>query len=443
MNDHLRLTDDLIRAALMPPDDGAMAGLGREIRERVRLTRPRRYWWTPLRPVLGPFGPSPALRAAAVLVTLAALLILVALALVGSRRVSPIGDGSMFHGGPARTGEMTGPGPIQVAALAWTARLDGPLANGMPALAGGRLYVADRQGNVSVFDAPTGAPGWTRHLPKPASSPAFSNGLLVVGAGDGVYGLDAASGASRWRLPTDQPVESSPAIVAGTVYIGLPDGSVVALALDSGSVRWRTAIGGSITRAPAVADGLVFAGGDGGTFAAIKVDDGTVTWRRSLGPGQVSTPAVRDGVVYVASGLDQTSARHRFSALQAQDGRDVWTFVAPSGDAIYVAAVGPDLSYAVSLDGSIYALSGGTVKWSFASGAPIGSVATLSHGIIYVSVSDGTIDALDAETGQRRWSVRLKGGPGPALVEDGRLYVGTDLGLLAAYSETAAAATPP
>ena len=95
------------------------------------------------------------------------------------------------------------------------------------------------------------------------------------------------------------------------------------------------------------------------------------------------------------------------------------------------AAIGPDLEYAVSLDGSIYALSGGVVQWTLPTGAPIGSVATLSHGVIYVSVSDGTIDAVDAGTGHPRWSVQLKGGPGPAIVADGRLYAGTNLGLLA------------
>jgi hypothetical protein len=32
----------------------------------------------------------------------------------------------------------------------------------------------------------------------------------------------------------------------------------------------------------------------------------------------------------------------------------------------------------------------------------------------------------------------VKGGPGPVIVDGGRLYVGTDLGQLAAFSEPAA-----
>jgi outer membrane protein assembly factor BamB len=308
----------------------------------------------------------------------------------------------------------------------------------MPALAGGHLYVADGQGNVAVYDAATGAPGWTRKLTKPASSPAYPEGILVVGAGDGVYALDAMSGAIRWKLPTDDPVESSPAISRVAVYIGLGDGSLAAIDLDTGTLRWRTTIGGAITRAPALAEDLVFVGGDGGSFAAVRTADGSIAWRQSLGHGQVSTPAVRDGVVYVASGLDETDAPHVFSAFGAADGVPRWTFVSPSGAALYIAAIGPDLVYAVGLDGTITALSDGAARWSIQASGPIGSVATLIGGVLYVSVSDGTIEAVDASTGRRLWNVHVKGGPGPVIVDGGRLYVGTDLGQLAAFSEPAA-----
>src|SRR5207244_5143121 len=138
----------------------------------------------------------------------------------------------------------------------------------------------------------------------------------------------------------------------------------------------------------------------------VKAADGAVAWRQSLGPGQVSTPAYRDGVVYVASGLDETAAHHMLTAFRASDGVRQWTFAAPSGAALYVAAIGPDLAYVVGLDGSINALSDGAVRWTRQTSGAIGSVATLSQNLLYVSVSDGTIEALDADTGQLRWTVR-------------------------------------
>jgi outer membrane protein assembly factor BamB len=428
----LALTDELIRRSLTPPEDGASAGLGALIRDAIEEVPQRRPWWTWLRPIMGPFGPSPALRAIAIIALLA--LLALAMFIVGSRQPVPtLGDGSMFHGGAARTGEMLGPGPAEPPAVLWEITLDGPLANTMPALAQGNLFVGDGRGHVTIVDTATGSRGWTRELPRPVTSPAIGGDIVVVSAGDGVYGLDPSSGMILWRLATDAAVESSAAIVGSTGYVGLPSGDLVAIDLRTGTVTWRASIGGRVTRAPGVADGLAFVGGEGGRVATVDVETGTVRWRGALGEGQVSTPGIRDGVVYVASGLDRTDVPHAFHALAAADGHELWRFTPPSGKALSVGAVGPGHVYAVSLDGSVYALrTDGTVAWAQDIGSPIGSVATLSHGILYVSASDGTIAALDEATGDVIWTTSVRGDPGPALVSDGELYVGTALGRLLA-----------
>ena len=196
MTGRLRLTDDLIRLALTPPDDGADVGLAAAVMTQLDETEQRIYWWTPFVRWFGPLGPSRRLRVAGALAILLALLLAV-VGFIGTRPPRPLGDGSMFHGGPARTGEMPGPGPASGGRIVWSVPLAGPLTNSMPALAGAQLYVADGRGNVGVFDAATGAGGWTRSLPKPATSPAITAGILVVSAGDGVYGLDAATGMKR------------------------------------------------------------------------------------------------------------------------------------------------------------------------------------------------------------------------------------------------------
>jgi outer membrane protein assembly factor BamB len=329
---------------------------------------------------------------------------------------------------------MAGPGPAAGAEIVWSTSLAGPLLNSMPALAGGRLYVADGRGNVAVFDAATGATGWTRSLPKPATSPAIAAGVLVVSAGDGVYGLDAATGAVRWHLPTDPTVDSAPAIDALIVYVGLPDGSLAAIDLQTGALQWRTAIGGAITRAPSFADGLVFAGGDGGHVAAVRVANGTVAWRAEVGPGNVGSTAVRDGVVYATSGLD-AEARHVLFAFSESTGVEKWRFSAPGDQEVYVGAIGQGIAYVVGLDGYVYALRDGTVVWAHDAGAPIGSVASLSGGLLYVSASNGQVIALDALSGAQRWAVQLDGDAGPGIPAAGRLYVGTDVGVLAALGE--------
>jgi outer membrane protein assembly factor BamB len=429
----MRVTDELLRFALTPPDDGADLGLEVSIREALDHTEQRRYWWTPLARWFGPLGPSRELRVVGALAILLVLLLAV-VGVIGTRPARPLGDGSMFHGGPTRTGEMAGPGPVVGAQIVWSIPLAGPLTNSMPALAGEWLYVADGRGNVGVFDAATGASGWTRSLPRPATSPAIAAGVLVVSGGDGVYGLDAATGMVRWQLQTDAPVQSAPAIDGATVYVGLPDGALAAVDLQTGAVRWRKVLGGAVTRAPAVADGLVFAGGEGGHFAAVRTTDGSVVWRAELGAGDVGSPAVRDGVVYASSGLEADAA-HILFALSESNGGELWRFSTSGGEEVYVGAVGQDLAYVVSLDGNVYALRDGTVVWAYDAGAPIGSVASLTAGLLYVSASSGRMIALDALSGDERWKVQLDGDAGPGIPADRRLYAGTDVGILVALGE--------
>ncbi len=62
------------------------------------------------------------------------------------------------------------------------------------------------------------------------SSPAVVGGVVYVGSDDGnVYALNAASGIQLWNYTTGGPVDSSPAVVNGVVYVGSLDGNVYAL----------------------------------------------------------------------------------------------------------------------------------------------------------------------------------------------------------------------
>jgi serine/threonine-protein kinase len=48
-----------------------------------------------------------------------------------------------------------------------------------------------------------------------------------------VYALDAATGHLRWAYTTGSFVDSSPAVVGGTVYIGSQDSKLYALSAAS------------------------------------------------------------------------------------------------------------------------------------------------------------------------------------------------------------------
>src|SRR3989304_5363982 len=52
-----------------------------------------------------------------------------------------------------------------------------------------------------------------------------------------------ASGALKWTFATGAPIDSSPAVVNGIVYIGSRDHNLYALDAATGEVRWKFATG--------------------------------------------------------------------------------------------------------------------------------------------------------------------------------------------------------
>lgn len=439
MNDRFDLNDALIRVALSPAtltvaEDLAVEALADAIRGRIDDRPSRRSWWSSLE-LIGAPGLRPGLGRQALFVLLVlAITVALLVAVVGTRRPPiELGDGSQFHGGATRTGQMIGPGPVAPPTQLWTLQLDGGLQNTMPALGEGRLFVADGRGNIGVHDLTTGAAGWGRSLALPATSPAVADGILVIGAGDGLYGIDETSGAIRWSIASEREVSSAPAVVAGVAYAGFPEGTVVAVDVRTGAVLWRAPVGGSISRAVAVATGIVYAGDDTGQLHALDAADGRVMWSKDIGAGALSTPAVSDGMVVAGTGLGDGQAKHQVVALDAQTGDPRWTFPAPQGGELVIGGARGDVVYAVGLDGWVYAVRDGVSFWQFDTGGPIGSVGTIYGGLLYISSSIGHIVALDIEGGTRVWSVSVDGDPGPVVVADGRMYLGTALGQLVAF----------
>lgn len=101
---------------------------------------------------------------------------------------------------------------------------------------------------------------WERQLPAPIFSslnvhPALN--LLFVGCADGnMYALDAANGGTRWTVPTQKPIFSSPNVYndadAMAVVFGSHDGFLRKVSCESGRLMWATKLGNPIFGSPAL-----------------------------------------------------------------------------------------------------------------------------------------------------------------------------------------------
>jgi outer membrane protein assembly factor BamB len=234
------------------------------------------------------------------------------------------------------------------------------------------------------------------------SSAAVVDGTVYVGSDDtNLYALSPSDGSTQWSFETGDRVTSSPSVVDGTVYVGSNDGLVYAVDAADGTEVWSFETGAQVTASPTVVDGIVYIGSRDDGVYAVDAADGTEVWSVETDNDVSATPAVVDGTVYVGSedwGL---------YALDADDGTEQWSF-GTSREITAAPAVSDDgeTVYVGSLDGNLYALGteGGEPQWGFPTGGPIVASPAVDPEAVYVGSRDGTLYALNPGDGEERWS---------------------------------------
>src|SRR5919205_741889 len=96
-----------------------------------------------------------------------------------------------------------------------------------------------------------------------------------------------------WTYEAGESIESSAAIVGGTVFVGSQNGELVALSLENGNVYWKYSTGSPIGESsPAYSGGVVYIGDLGGTLHAVNASDGKRLWTTKTGSEIKSSPVV-------------------------------------------------------------------------------------------------------------------------------------------------------
>ena len=261
----------------------------------------------------------------------------------------------------------------------------------------------------------------------------------------------------KWKVKTGGKVISSPAIVAGTAYVGSSDSQLYAIDISDGTVRWKFPTEGPVNSSPLVAGGLVYFNSVDGNFYAVDTATGKAAWkfqtegeRRFSAPGihgitpkkevmpdpfdvYLSSPAMLNGTIYFGSG------DHNVYALDGETGTLKWKFT--TGNVVHASpAVADGVLYIGSWDRNFYALdaASGKLLWKFETGddtdtynqVGIASSAAVADGRVYFGCRDSHFYALDAKTGKPKWAFDNKPGwviASPA-VHDGAVYFPTSVG---------------
>jgi eukaryotic-like serine/threonine-protein kinase len=211
----------------------------------------------------------------------------------------------------------------------------------------------------------------------------------------------------KWAVPTVNGASPTPVVSGGLVYVAPADGTVRALDAATGSTVWTVPLGeANDGDPPTVADGLVFLGSDTGVITALDAVTGDVRWSVDLGDSSYESPTVANGVVYVTATREKEFGTSFYVyALDELTGQGLWRHgLIASG----VPAVAGGRVYETDAFGCLvvaFDAHTGHLDWDFSTGCEIGSVTSVaaSKGMVFAGV-DGYLWALDAATGDIRWS---------------------------------------
>lgn len=203
----------------------------------------------------------------------------------------------------------------------WKIKGNGVFAE--PMVAGDNVYYVDINDRLCCRSLIDGSERWKVKLDAQShTTPAFGNGLVVVGDDEGkVYAVNSAA-KIVWNFSTESAIRADIVVADETVYVGSTDRSFYAINLADGKEQWKFVSGGRIYNAAAVsADRVVFGGTDHKVYCLDRQEGGllwTFTAKSIIG----TAPLIANDKVFVGS-LDKN-----LYVLDLKSGKLLWSYEA-------------------------------------------------------------------------------------------------------------------
>ena len=260
------------------------------------------------------------------------------------------------------------------------------------------------------------------------SSAAIVGGTVFVGSQKGeLVALSLENGSVYWKFSTGSPIgESSPAYGSGVVYIGDLGGWINALNASDGRKLWAFKTGGEIKSSPVVIGDRVLIGSYDEHLYCLSARNGTVLWKAKTNGPVHSTPGISDGMALVA-GCDEV-----FRAIRISDGQEVFTV----NSGAYTGAspaVRSGIAYYGTFDNQVLSvdLQKRSVAWEYEHPTrkfPYYSSAAVTTNRIVLGGRDKLVHGLTLD-GKAAWTftTRARVESSPAIA-GGRVYVGSNDG---------------
>lgn len=185
---------------------------------------------------------------------------------------------------------------------------------------------------------------------------------------------------------------------------------------------WQYQMGHRVIASPTIANGVLYIGAKNGRFVALDAKSGALKWEFQADSGVTSSAAVADGAVFFQSDANTVYAL-------TLDGREMWRKTTgadlPFVSVAFMPVIQPwDFWTSSPLyqngvvtigggDGKVYALDAktGEERWSFATKGRVRASPASDGETIFIGSMEGTMYALDADSGKQRWAFKARGNP--------------------------------
>ncbi|WP_407332366.1 outer membrane protein assembly factor BamB [Enterovibrio sp. 27052020O] len=197
-----------------------------------------------------------------------------------------------------------------------------------------KLYLGTETGDLIALDEETGDLVWRINAGgEILSKPLADESLIVVNTSRGeLAAFDAETGEERWRISTDVPNltlrgDSSPVAISGGVFWGMANGRLGAAFIENGNIIWQQTVASpkgateidrlvDVDATPVISGSLLYAVGYNGQLVAIDLRSGRPAWKR--------TYSTTTDFLVVGSYLFLVTDKDHVVAVDARSGTELW-----------------------------------------------------------------------------------------------------------------------
>lgn len=230
------------------------------------------------------------------------------------------------------------------------------------------------------------------------ASPVIANGILYIGSADGkLYALDAKQWGVKWVFDAGDAIRYSATVLGDRVYFNARNNMVYSLNAKTGEKLWEFKTKSWMDAPPIVADNRVYVGAFRSKIYLLNARTGELE-------------AMRERTVRI-QGIEYGCANGVFRPVFPEHNAKVWRDRIAGSESYPVTANGT--VYIGARDGRVHGFepASQTETWTYQTGGFVDAAPAISEGILYAASGDGYVYAftnatevtVTEETG--RWGV--------------------------------------